>query len=418
MSMERRYALIGHVHGNDGGGPDSTSTVVSTDGSLNVASTVVELNTEYDVTVNFATDAETDAGTIDNKAVQPEGGAYAYDRKRHWGQHEAGKGTETVTLTPDTGVITVDGQLSNVFRVVLDGDDYEFANPVNPINGQTINIHLIQDVTGGRQVTFDSQWKFANRIDPVLTEDGNAEDMLSCQWDETAAVMKCTFIPNFGAGYTPPATPDFEDFAFINVGGGNELFRNVTGTDVNFRTIVGDGDIAVSTVDDTVVVSYTSPVIDSVQYLGELLDVNTDGAQAGDTLTFDGENWVPGRGRKWTLGATWTNGANVLALPVNAVSAVISEKCVVLGWYILTAGGLSACQVDVRRVPIAEFPPLSSDSICGGDKPAISSAFMGESFDMTDWDAECEEGDLIQFVLESTSVFTTVQIVLILEKRV
>jgi hypothetical protein len=391
--------------------------------TLNAGDNITVTQTESGVVISgsaaidFATNAETDAGSISNKAVQPAGGAYAYDRLRHVGQHAAGKGTATVVLTPDTGVVTVNGALSNVFYLTL-AEDLEMANPVNPINGQTVNIHLKQDETGGHQITeWGSQWKFTNRINPTLSTDGNSIDLLSCQWNETDAIMECSFLPNFGSDYTPPPTPGFEDFDFINVGGGNELYRDTVGTNINIRTVVGEGDVSVTTVDDTVVVSYTTPVIESVQYFNDLLDVNSVAPVVGDVPTFDGEYWVPARGRRWTLGATWTNGVNAVALPVNRVSSVISERCEILGWYLLTDGGNSSCVVDVRRVAVAEFPPLSSDSICGSEKPSITAAFMAESFDMEDWDPICEEGDLIQFVLESTSVFTTVQIVLILEKR-
>jgi hypothetical protein len=59
MSMERRYALIGHVHGNDGGGTDSTTTVVSTDESVGITTTVVGDNTEYDLSVAAGSDTTT-----------------------------------------------------------------------------------------------------------------------------------------------------------------------------------------------------------------------------------------------------------------------------------------------------------------------------------------------------------------------
>ena len=49
-----------------------------------------------DLGIAFATREETDAGVIDDKALNPDVGAYAYDRKRWPAQHEAGKGTEVV----------------------------------------------------------------------------------------------------------------------------------------------------------------------------------------------------------------------------------------------------------------------------------------------------------------------------------
>lgn len=208
----------------------------------------------------FATNAETDAGVITDKAVQPAGGAYAYDRLRHAGQHEAGKGTAAVTLVPDTGVVTIDGNLSNVFEITLT-ENVTFADPINLKNGQTYNVVITQDGTGGRTATFGTAWTFTNRIDPVLSTAANAVDMLSCQWQPSSGKVRATLLPDFGAGYTPPPTPGFEDFDHINVGGGNEVFRDVVGTDINFRTIVGGGDIDVTTDGDTIVVAYTAPAI-------------------------------------------------------------------------------------------------------------------------------------------------------------
>lgn len=211
--------------------------------------------------IPWATREETDAGILTDKALNPDVGAYAYDRFRHVGQHAAGKGTATVTLTPVTGIVTVNGALSNVFRLLLT-DNVEMANPVNPVNGQTINIHLKQDPTGGHQVTaWGDQWTFTNKINPELSTPGNSHDMLSCQWNEVDGKMHCSFLPNYGAGYVAPPPVPFEDFNFVNVGGGNELFRDIATTDINFRTVVGAGDVQVTTVGDTIVVSYSTPAI-------------------------------------------------------------------------------------------------------------------------------------------------------------
>lgn len=210
--------------------------------------------------IPWATREETDAGVLTDKALNPDVGAYAYDRFRHPGQHSAGKGTETALLTPVSGVVTVDGERSNVFRLVLDSD-VTFANPINPINGQTINIQLKQNVVGGHSITeFGSQWKFVNRINPVLSSAPNAIDVLSCQWNEIDGIMECSFLPNYGSGYTAPEPPTAADLVFTNVGGGNNIYRDRSGLNVNFRTIVGEGDIEVATVGDTIAVRYTTPL--------------------------------------------------------------------------------------------------------------------------------------------------------------
>lgn len=210
--------------------------------------------------IPWATREETDAGVLTDKALNPDVGAYAYDRFRHVGQHAAGKGTATVNLSPVSGVVTVNGALSNVFYLTLNDNITQMANPINPVNGQTINIHLKQPVAGGKVIqAWGDQWTFTNKINPVLSTAGNAHDMLSCQWNEVDGKMHCSFLPNYGANYTPPPETPFENFNFINLGGGNEVFKDIVVTDINLRTIVGGGDINVSTADDTIVVSYTAP---------------------------------------------------------------------------------------------------------------------------------------------------------------
>jgi hypothetical protein len=104
--------------------------------------------------------------------------------------------------------------------------------------------------------------------------------------------MRCTLVPNFGSGYVPPPDYTLDDFAFVNLGGGNEI---VIGPDsylpeMNFRTIVGSGDITVSTVDDTVVVSYTAST--ATPALTDLNDTNLDNVQVDDLIKWDGAAWV------------------------------------------------------------------------------------------------------------------------------
>ena len=232
----------------------------------------------------WATHEEVDAGAPRYKAVDPETGAYAYDRLRHVGQHGAGKGTATVELTPASGVVTVNGALSNVFRLVLGANVAEMANPINPVNGQTINIHLKQDETGGRVILlWGTQWKFVNRVDPVLSLAGNAIDLLSCQWNETDAIMECAFLPNFGAGEVE--SPGASDLLFNNVGGGLELIRDQVGINVNFRTLVIEGDLEYEQNADTLVIRYSTPT-DTTLNFADLNDVDLTGVVSLDLLRY------------------------------------------------------------------------------------------------------------------------------------
>lgn len=368
--------------------------------------------------IPWATRAETDAGILTDKALNPDVGRYAYDRFRHVGQHSAGKGTATVALAPTaTDYIVVNGALSNVFELLLDRNVY-FDDPLNPVGGQTINIRLKQDETGGWGATFSPAWQFVNKIDPSLSPEPGARDMLSCQWNETEGLMQCSFLPNYGAGYVPPPYIDDTDLTFVNVGGGEELVVGREGLQVKFRTLVVSGDLQMSRVGETVQLSYSTPASTAVRNFDDLDDVQVSGPAIGSTVIWDGSMWVKAPARRWTVGATWTNGPNSLITPVNDVNSVISEKCAIVGWYLLTDGGNGSCTVDILRIPVYEFPPLVTDTICGGNKPAITNAYMNSDTDLIDWSVDCEQGDLLQFQLNTSETFNTVQIVLVLEKRV
>lgn len=369
--------------------------------------------------IPWATREETDAGILTDKALNPDVGAYAYDRFRHAGQHSAGKGTQVVTLAPVGTVVTVDQQLSNVFDLPLN-DNYSMANPRNPINGQTVNVLIRQPVTGGKTITsWGSAWTFVNKINPEVTTDPNAVDLLSCQWDPTSSKMRCSYTPNYGSGFTAPDLPTAADLVFTNVGGGNEIYRDTTGLNVNFRTVVGSGDIDVTTSGDTIVVNYTAPVATTVEVLNDLTDVDAATPQDGDNLQWSTASnaWIPvANARKWAVGATWSNGSNLLTSAVNKVNAVVVEDAIIESWYVITDASSGSCVIDVRRVPIGEYPPLSTDTICGGEKPTLTAQTAATDPALTAWDVNCTAGDILQFVLESTSNFTMVQIMLVLRK--
>jgi hypothetical protein len=238
--------------------------------------------------VEFATREETDAGIILDKALNPDVGAYAYDRFRHVGQHSAGKGTASVVLTPVSGVITIDQALSNVFETTL-SQNVVFANPINPIGGQTVNILVRQNLTGGFTGTFGTAWTFTNKSTPAFTTTPGAVDLLSCQWDSSAGKMRATLLPNFGAGFTSPSSPG--DFTFTNVGGANEVFKEVVGNDARFRTLVGTGDVSVTTEGDVISIAYTTPAALTPTFY-TLPDVLLDNWTSTQFLRWDGEKVV------------------------------------------------------------------------------------------------------------------------------
>lgn len=65
--------------------------------------------------------------------------------------------------------ISVDAALSNVFTVTLSDVTAQLDNPTNLVNGQTIIWRVTQDGTGGRALTFGTNYDFGTAGAPDLT---------------------------------------------------------------------------------------------------------------------------------------------------------------------------------------------------------------------------------------------------------
>jgi hypothetical protein len=80
-----------------------------------------------------------------------------------------------VTTLTDGATITPDFSLNNVFTVTL-GGNRAMANPTNPISGQSGSIFIVQDATGGRTLTWGSNWEWPSGSAPTLSTGANAVD--------------------------------------------------------------------------------------------------------------------------------------------------------------------------------------------------------------------------------------------------
>ena len=88
----------------------------------------------------------------------------------------AGQGITPIGLT-DGATITIDASQSNYFRVTL-GGNRTLANPTNPRDGQTIEVHVRQDGTGGRTLAFGSAWRWPDDVAPTLSTGANRLDLI------------------------------------------------------------------------------------------------------------------------------------------------------------------------------------------------------------------------------------------------
>lgn len=160
--------------------------------------------------VPYATREETDAGTLTNKALTPDGGAYAYDRLRYPNQHAAGKGTQAHTVQVIDGVAPIDCTKSNVFEVTITGPTL-LANPSRGFNGQVINVIVAQDATGGHSLTFGTAYQWITGAVPTVSSGPGAVDMISMQYRKSTGKWLCSYLPDFtgsGTGWgSMPAGP-------------------------------------------------------------------------------------------------------------------------------------------------------------------------------------------------------------------
>ncbi len=105
----------------------------------------------------------------------------------------------TVVLS-DAAKILTDASLSERFRVTLGGNRL-LGNPTNPTDGQIITWEIIQDATGSRILTVDSQFRFSTSVaNATLSTVAGTVDFLTAQYNATAGTWN---IIAFVKGYVP-----------------------------------------------------------------------------------------------------------------------------------------------------------------------------------------------------------------------
>lgn len=116
------------------------------------------------------------------------------------------------------------------------------------------------------------------------------------------------------------------------------------------------------------------------------------------------------KGANWASGTLTAGSANIVY--VNCPVAGVIQRA-----RIVTSGGPGSCTVDVWKAPFGSFPPLSGNSITASAKPAIISGFTYVDSTLTGWTKTIAVGDVLAFVLQATSSFTQVQIVLEIQQN-
>jgi hypothetical protein len=98
----------------------------------------------------------------------------------------------------DAATIATDASLGNHFRVTL-GGNRTLGNPTNPIDGQKVVWELIQDGTGSRTITLDTNFALGTDISAVtLTTAASKRDFLGAVYNATAGKW---YVIAFVKGY-------------------------------------------------------------------------------------------------------------------------------------------------------------------------------------------------------------------------
>ena len=103
-----------------------------------------------------------------------------------------------VSILTDAATIATNANLGNTFRVTL-GGNRTLGNPTNPVDGQRVMWELIQDATGSRTITLDTNFALGTDISSVtLTTAANAHDFLGATYNATAGKW---YVIAFVKGY-------------------------------------------------------------------------------------------------------------------------------------------------------------------------------------------------------------------------
>lgn len=110
--------------------------------------------------------------------------------------------------------------------------------------------------------------------------------------------------------------------------------------------------------------------------------------------------------KKWSIGITIDGADEVITIGSKGYRE-IPCNAKILGWTIL-ASSSGSIQIDVKKTNYAQFP--SGVSIAGTEKPRIVSGIKNQDLILTTWSTDLIAGDILEFVVESVSNITRVNL--------
>jgi hypothetical protein len=109
---------------------------------------------------------------------------------------------------------------------------------------------------------------------------------------------------------------------------------------------------------------------------------------------------VQSQPRARTIGFTMDAGTNITLGYKGHIQVPFSGT--IFKWSLI-ADEPGSITVDVLKCPYADYPPFSGTSIVGSEIPTLSSAAKAQDENLTTWDTEITQGDLIGFHVLSQS---------------
>lgn len=110
-------------------------------------------------------------------------------------------------------------------------------------------------------------------------------------------------------------------------------------------------------------------------------------------------------------GASWDNGiTTIVAADCSEVNVYCPIAGTIVGWTIVTEGGVGSCVVDVWKRAFSSGMPAVGNTITAAAKPTVSGADRAQSSTLTGWTTAIAAGDILTFHVDSTSVFSGITI--------
>lgn len=127
----------------------------------------------------------------------------------------------------------------------------------------------------------------------------------------------------------------------------------------------------------------------------------------------NGESSIP-ESNKGQIGISINGGQSVITTGLKTY-ITCPYSGTITGWELLSTL-TGSIVVDVWKDTYINYPPTLSDSICGIDKPTLSSQIKNNNNNLTNWSTSINEGDIIAFNVDSISLLKQVTLTLKINK--